>query len=123
VVRFGSTALVAAAEAKLDGRAPDPAAVTAAIEGLFGADPAIDAVALACTHFPLLEGELAAAAPAGVRWLSSGAAIARRVGEVLGVAGGAQARCGRVLLTGAETAAAAFRARGFARLAASVAVS
>jgi hypothetical protein len=33
----------------------------------------------ACTHFPLVERELAAAAPAGVRFVDGGPGIARRV--------------------------------------------
>ncbi len=84
VIRFGSSALVAAAEAKLRGEPPHASAITDAIDGLFGAigGEAIDVVALACTHFPLLAEELAAAAPRACLWLDSGAAIARRVGEV-----------------------------------------
>ncbi|HEX6118816.1 MAG TPA: hypothetical protein VFZ03_05135, partial [Dongiaceae bacterium] len=36
-----------------------------------------------CTHFPLLGAELEAAGPAGVSWIDSGAAVARRVLDVL----------------------------------------
>ncbi len=118
VVRFGSAALVEAAEQKLRGETPDPSAITEAIEGLFGASgrAAIDVVALACTHFPLLQDELSAAAPRGVTWLDSGAAIARRVIHVTGASVG-ETRAQHVGFTDMEHAhglAPALRARGFA---------
>ena len=57
----------------------------AELEPLFrGAGGQPDTVVLGCTHFPLLREELAAAAPCPVRWLDSGAPVARRVGELLG---------------------------------------
>lgn len=117
VIRFGSAALVQAAEQKLRGEAPDPAAITEAIEGLYGAPGGaeIDVVALACTHFPLVTPELAVASPRPTVWLDSGEAIARRVAHVL-IAEPGQARIGRAAFT--DVAAArdvypAFRARGF----------
>jgi glutamate racemase len=90
VIRYGSTALVAAAEAKLAGGPVDPAAVRAAIAGLFGGPggEALDVVALSCTHFPFLRPELEAAAPRSIAWVDSGAAIARRVRQVLGLGEG-----------------------------------
>lgn len=117
VVRFGSAALVEAAEQKLRGERPAPAAITEAIDGLFGAPGGggIDVVALACTHFPLLAEELAAAAPAHVTWLDSGAAIARRVANVL-IADAGQARVNRAGFTDPNAARAlfpAFHKRGF----------
>ena len=80
VLRHGSAALVDLAEAKLHGRPTDPAAYAAALAGLFGqpGGDAIDVVVNACTHFPLVEPELAAAAP-GVRFVDGGAGIARRI--------------------------------------------
>jgi glutamate racemase len=114
VVRFGSAALVEAAERKLRGEAIDPAAVHEAIDALF-ADGAVDVVALACTHFPLLAQELAAAAPRPCTWLDSGAAIARRVADVTGAARG-NASCARAGFTDADAARAlfpAFETRGF----------
>jgi len=118
VVRFGSSALVAAAEDKLRG-APFPrTAVDEAIDGLFRATAGgagIDVVALACTHFPLLVDELAAAAPRACQWLDSGEAIARRVAQVLN-AGEGRARVRRAGFTDAESVGAlrtAFEARGF----------
>lgn len=121
VVRYGSAALVEAAEQKLRGAAPDAAALSEAIAGLFDAPGGdeIDIVALACTHFPLLTRELAAAAPRAARWLDSGEAIARRVARVLSAVAG-PARVGRAGFTDAGAARAlfpAFQARGFAAFA------
>jgi glutamate racemase len=108
---------VEAAEAKLRGETPDPAAVSEAIEGLFGAggDANVDVVALACTHFPLLVPELAAAAPRACLWMDSGAAIARRVADVLSAAPGhARARrAGFTDIAAARSVFAAFELRGF----------
>jgi glutamate racemase len=114
VVRFGSAALVEAAERKLRGEAIDVSAVTEAIEALF-AEP-VDVVALACTHFPLLAEELAAAAPRPCAWLDSGAAIARRVADVTHAPPG-RAHAARAGFTDADAARAlfpAFETRGFA---------
>jgi glutamate racemase len=121
VVRFGSAALVEAAEQKLRGAVPDPSAITEAIEGLFTAPGGeqIDVVAVACTHFPLLAQELSAAAPRPCVWLDSGAAIARRVAQLLGPEAGV-ARMRRAGFTDAGSAhalAPAFHARGFSVLA------
>lgn len=120
VVRFGSSALVAAAEHKLRGEPHDPAAITEAMEGLFGAPGGgeIDVVALACTHFPLLLQELSAAAPRACVWLDSGEAIARRVAHVIAApAGQARARnLGFTDMAGAHGLAPALRARGFAQV-------
>ncbi len=118
VVRFGSTALVAAAEAKLAGGAPNASAISEAITGLFDAPGGseIDVVALACTHFPLLRAELEAAAPPGVTWLDSGAAIARRVADVLNLTPGETPVAQCAIFTDAHAArrlAPAFAARGF----------
>ncbi len=81
VIRHGSAELVALAEAKLAGRKVEPTAVAAAVRPMLehprGAE--MDAVVLACTHFPLLADELAAALP-GARQVDGGAGIARRIG-------------------------------------------
>jgi glutamate racemase len=115
VIRFGSAALVDAAERKLAGEAVSQAAITEAIDGLFsapgGAD--IDVVALACTHFPLVVAELSAAAPRPCVWLDSGEAIARRLAHVL-IAQPGQARARRAGFTNMERGSLrAFEARGF----------
>ena len=81
VIRHGSAALVEIAEAKLRGAAVDPSDVRCAIAPLF-AHPGgerIDVIVLACTHFPLLADELAAACPHPVSFVDGGAGIARRV--------------------------------------------
>ena len=82
VLRHGSAELVDAAEAKLHGHAPDPAIFARAIAGL-AAQPGgerLDTMVLACTHFPLVEAELAAAAaPAPLTFVHGGAGIARRI--------------------------------------------
>jgi len=121
VVRFGSAALVEAAERKLRGEPHDPAALAEAMEGLFGAPGGaeIDVIALACTHFPLLAQELAQAAPRPVVWLDSGEAIARRVAHVLIAEQGAVRvrRAGFTDARGVVELYSAFRSRGFATFA------
>jgi glutamate racemase len=80
VVRHGSGELVALAEAKLRGEAVDPAAL-AHILGTLLAEPGgerVDTIVLACTHFPLLADELAAAAPRALAFVDGNAGIARR---------------------------------------------
>ena len=121
VIRFGSAALVAEAERRLAGLAADDGPVKQAIEGLFGAPGGseIDVTALACTHFPLLAPDLARASPRPCQWLDSGAAIARRVGQVLNAQSGPW-RARRAGFTDAEAARAlfaAFQARGFSAFA------
>jgi glutamate racemase len=117
VVRRGSSALVLAAEAKLSGEALQQTLVANELARLFGAPGGdrIDVVALACTHFPLLHAELASAAPRPVLWLDSGAAIARRIADVLGLHAGGEARVRRACFTDAAAAPhqAAFASRGF----------
>jgi len=85
VLLQGSTRLVAEAEKKLAGKAVDMRIIRAEIAPLFdgriGAD--VDGVVLACTHFPLLRDELRAAVRQSVKWIDSGAAIARRLEAVL----------------------------------------
>lgn len=80
VLRHGSAELVALAEAKLRGEQNDPAAIAAAVRPLLDqpGGERMDTLVLACTHFPLLADELAAALP-GVRFVDGGAGIARRI--------------------------------------------
>ncbi|HTM95213.1 MAG TPA: glutamate racemase [Croceibacterium sp.] len=81
LLRHGAPELVEAAEAKLRGAPVDPAAIARAVEGLReqpGGDR-IDTVVLACTHFPLLADELAAAFGPDVRFIHGADGIARRV--------------------------------------------
>ncbi len=80
VIRHGSAELVGMAEAKLRGSPVDPAAMRGTLAGLYDQPKAdqIDQLVLACTHFPLLADEIAAASPAGVALVDSGQGIARR---------------------------------------------
>lgn len=100
VLRHGSARLVALAEAKLAGEHVTPADVAPELEGLTaqpGGDR-MDMVVLACTHFPLLADELAAAAERPMGFVDGGAGIARRVAHLLGPVTG-QAEPGRVVFT------------------------
>jgi len=84
VFRHGSADLVVASEAKLRGETPDPAIFARAIAGLTGqpGGGAIDTIVLACTHFPLVEAELAAAAGRPVAFVHGGDGIARRIAHL-----------------------------------------
>ncbi len=84
VLRHGSPELVTAAEGKLRGAPVDPATIARALAGLTdqaGGD-AIDVIVLACTHFPLLQDELQAAAGPGVTLIDGAAGIARRIAHL-----------------------------------------
>src|SRR5688500_11388414 len=85
VIRHGSAELVDLAEAKLRGESADPARYRDILQGLFeqpgGQD--IDTIVLACTHFPLVEEELAAAAPHQVAFVDGKEGIARRTAWLL----------------------------------------
>ncbi len=80
IVRHGSPELVELAEAKLAGEEIGVEAVRAAAQPMFDASDGdrIDTVVLACTHFPLLQDELAQASPA-VESVDGGPGIARRI--------------------------------------------
>ncbi|MBV8686103.1 MAG: glutamate racemase [Alphaproteobacteria bacterium] len=80
VLRHGSAALVELAERKLRGEPGAPDDYREAMAGLFaqpGGDE-VDTIVLACTHFPLVEEELAAAAPRPVAFVDGKEGIARR---------------------------------------------
>lgn len=81
----GSVALVEQAERKLSGQTVDKNVLRAEIAPLFAGDigETVDAIVLACTHFPLLRDDLAALAPQTVAWIDSGEAVARRVATLL----------------------------------------
>ena len=84
VLRHGSPGLVTGAEAKLRGEPVDPRVIERAIAGLRdlpGGD-AMDVIVLACTHFPLLQAELQAAAGPGVRFIDGAEGIARRIAHL-----------------------------------------
>lgn len=80
IIRHGSPELVELAEAKLGGETISPEAVSTALGPMLdhpdGAP--MDALVLACTHFPLLAEEIALRLP-GVQQVDGGAGIARRI--------------------------------------------
>ncbi|WP_408587313.1 glutamate racemase [Novosphingobium sp.] len=81
LLRHGAPELVAAAEAKLRGEAVDPEVYTraaAALRAMPGGER-IDTVVLACTHFPLVQDELALAFGPDVRFIDGSDGIARRI--------------------------------------------
>ena len=80
VIRHGSPELVELAEAKLAGGAISIEAVRQAIAPMI-TEPRgdeMDVMVLACTHFPLLADEIAAAYP-GIAQVDGGSGIARRI--------------------------------------------
>jgi glutamate racemase len=80
VLRHGSAELVDMAEAKLRGETTDPGDYRRILGGLLGqpGGERIDTIVLACTHFPLVEDELAVAAPRPLAFLHGAEGIARR---------------------------------------------
>jgi len=84
IVRIGSADLVQIAEHKLRQGRVDIDALRELLQPFFAHTPAVDTVVLGCTHFPLLREELQQASPGVVNWVDSGAAIAARVGYLLG---------------------------------------
>lgn len=110
VLRHGSAELVLLAEMALRGESPDPERLRAVLDGLFSqpGGESIDVIVNACTHFPLLEAELAAAAPHPVRFVDGGPGIARRVAHLTAGQDWPDApRPGRAILTGGITDAEA----------------
>jgi glutamate racemase len=83
VLRHGSAALVELAEATLAGAPPAHLAITTELAGLFGqpGGERIDVIVNACTHFPLLNAAMIAAAP-HVRFVDGGPGIARRIAHL-----------------------------------------
>jgi len=85
VTRVAAGDLVTAAEAWLGGAPFDVERMRQVLAPLWQAtqtQPALDTVVLGCTHFPLLQPQLASLAPVPITWVDSGDAIARRVGQV-----------------------------------------
>ncbi len=81
LLRHAAPELVGAAELKLRGGTPDPAIFERAVAGLRSQPHGdqIDTVVLACTHFPLLTQELAAAFGGQVTFVDGAQGIARRI--------------------------------------------
>ncbi len=86
VLRHGSARLVELAEAKLRGEplCDGPDEWRAILDGLIDqpGGARMDVVVLACTHFPLVENELAEAAPHPLRFVDGAAGIARRIAHL-----------------------------------------
>lgn len=89
LLRHAAPELVAAAEAKLRGEIPDAVIFEGAIAGLTDQDcgERIDRIILGCTHFPLVENELATAAHAAgltskLAFIDGSDGIARRVANL-----------------------------------------
>jgi glutamate racemase len=80
LLRHAAPELVEAAEAKMRGDAVDPGVYMRAMQGLMGRPEgdSLDVTILGCTHFPLVQDELSAAAP-GMRFVDGAAGIARRI--------------------------------------------
>ena len=83
VIRHGSPELVKLAEAKLAGAPVAPAAIHDAIAPMLGQPRGseMDVMVLACTHFPLLSDEIAAAFP-GIAQVDGASGIARRIAHL-----------------------------------------
>jgi glutamate racemase len=94
VLRHGSARLVELAEAKLSGQTVTAEDVAPELAGLLdqpGGDR-MDMVVLACTHFPLLAEELAAAAPRPFGFIDGGKGIARHVKNLIERGPGSKAK-------------------------------
>ena len=117
IVRHGSAELVDLAEAKLRGEATDPAAYPRILGAMLarpGGDK-VDTIVLACTHFPLVEEELKAAAPRPIAFVDGKEGIARRTAWLTrDHAWPDEAPEGIAVFTGAESDIEAYRA-GLAR--------
>ncbi|MBY5993992.1 glutamate racemase [Ferrimonas balearica] len=83
LLRLGSSELVRLAEAKLNGQSVATGEVARILTPFTQGDLRPDVVVLGCTHFPLLKEEIAQALGPQVRLVDSGAAIARRVSQLL----------------------------------------
>lgn len=84
LLRHAAPGLVEAAEAKLRGERVDPAVIAEAACALRSrpGGERIDTVVLACTHFPLLEQELAEAFGPNVRFVHGATGIARQIARL-----------------------------------------
>jgi glutamate racemase len=112
VVRHGSAELVDLAEAKLRGEDTDPLAYRRILQALFdrAGGGEIDTIVLACTHFPLVERELAAASPRPIRFVDGKEGIARRTAWLLrDLQWPAEIPPGVALFTGRDTDIEAYR--------------
>jgi glutamate racemase len=90
VTLVGSPELASLAEAALSGIDVSDADIAAELAPCFveDAEGRTDTVVLACTHYPLLMDRFVRLAPWPVSWIDPAPAIARRVVDLLGPAGG-----------------------------------
>ena len=91
VTLVGSAELASLAEAALNGGEVGDHEISAELAPCFvgdGAAARTDTIVLACTHYPLLMERLVRLAPWPVEWIDPAPAIARRVADLLGPAGG-----------------------------------
>ena len=113
ILRHGSAELVDLAERKLRGEAPALEDYRRALGGLLSQPGGgrIDYVVLACTHFPLVEAELRAAAPRPLGFVDGKEGIARRTAWLTrNVTWPAEPSRGRALFTRWSPELAAYRA-------------
>jgi glutamate racemase len=84
LIRHGSAELVDLAESKLRGEEQDPEAYARILSALREQPHGerMDIVVLACTHFPLVEPELAAASPRPLAFVDGKEGIARRTASL-----------------------------------------
>ncbi len=108
LLRHAAPELVTAAEAKLRGEPVDSGVFARAAQGLRSqpGGEAIDTVVLACTHFPLIEDELAQAFGGGVRFVHGAAGIARRIAFLTKGQPFKRSNSDCAVVTGADTDAA-----------------
>lgn len=84
ILKIGSTALVQLAEDKLQGIPVDKKQLRLILFPYLSADKKPDTLVLGCTHFPLLKEEIASCFSDDIELVDSGAAIAKRVYQLLG---------------------------------------
>ena len=123
MLRHGSAGLVTLAEAALAGETLPEGAVAAELDGLLRqpGGERIDVIVNACTHFPLLQRQMAAVVPAGVRFVDGGPGIARRIATLTaGQEWGDRPPAGTLVFTrlgeSEQRLAARLRAHGFDRV-------
>lgn len=101
VLRYGSADLVQAAEAVLRGRDVSASVYADALAGLIDQPDGerLDTVVLACTHFPLVKDQLAAATCQPISFVDGAEGIARRTEYLLDGATWGQPAEGRAVFT------------------------
>ncbi|MFW7377656.1 MAG: glutamate racemase [Oligoflexus sp.] len=107
VLKIGSSRLVEIAEEKLRGHVINKTELQQILSPLLHDGHAqVDVAILGCTHFPLLRQEFIEHVAQDIQWIDSGAAIARRVAEILKVdiatGGGKSAKRGSLVMTKPE---------------------